>query len=59
MKTYFDQNRNCYVDECGRYVRVDDDFDPTIHREGYFFSKDDEEEEYIQYLNSIDVEGSN
>ena len=54
MKTYFDQNRNCYVDEWGRYVRVDDDFDPTIQRDGYFFSKDDEDEEYIQYLKSLE-----
>ena len=54
MKTYFDQNRNCYVDEWGRYVIVDDDFDPTVQRDGYFFSKDDEEEEYIHYLKSLE-----
>jgi hypothetical protein len=56
-KEFYNPERKCYVDEWGRFIRVSGTFDPTVHRDGYFFSKEDEEE-YIHHLKSLEDKGS-
>lgn len=56
MRTFYHTDKKCIVDERGWFVSKTTSLDPRVERDGYFFTKTDEEQEYYEYLMSKEEE---